>query len=153
VSEYSKPVRLAAAAYHAALAGQWQKAGRAVERISDECSGEGIMTALMAWCDWYADHATDGNAGKARPRMKFINAKTGELDDERSDRIPEHVRWAGQIIAARAALDEPKFMALINAMPEDGAQVGRYVMGVLECVATTVNGLPRGFAGMGRGAS
>lgn len=86
MTEHRKPVRLAAVAYHAALAGKW-------------------------------DAAT---------------------------------RWAGQLVAARAAMDEPKFMGLIDELPEDGFEIGAYVGAVLSSVAMTINGLPRGFARMGQ---
>ena len=150
--EHSKPVRLAGAAFLAALDGRQQKAADLVKRISDECGGEGLCTALMAWIDTYADHATDGQPGRARPQMAYINESTGELDDEKSDRLPEEIRWAGQLIAARAAMDQPKFRSLIDVMPTDGKEIGDYVMAVLLTIARTINGLPRGFGRMGRPA-
>ena len=56
--------------------------------------------------------------------------------------VPDRVRWAGQLIVARAALDKPMFDALIMSLPEDKAVVGSYVGAVLETVAVTMNGLP-----------
>jgi hypothetical protein len=148
--EHSKPIRLAAAAFRAAQADKSDSAARLVKRISDECGGEGIFVALMAWIDTYADHATDGAPTRSTPRMAFIQESTGQLDRDDSDRLPADIRWAGMLIAARCGLDEPRFKALINEMPRDGADIGQYVMAVLLTVARTVNGLPRGFARMGR---
>lgn len=152
-SQHSKPVRLAAVAYQAALAEKWETARDAVVRISNECGGTGLRTALIAWCDTYQDHATDGGASHASPRMSYINAATGELATEKPANMPDHVWWAGQLVAARAAMDHDRFQELIAAMPADGYAVGRYVFAVLQSVAFTVNGLPRGFARMGRGGA
>jgi hypothetical protein len=150
--EHSKPVRLATVAYHAALAGKWESAARAIKRISDECGGDAIVTALIAWCDAYVDHATDGRMDVAKATMNYINSDSGRLDGEDSDRLPERVRWAGRLVKARASMDEEEFRAALDAVPEDEGEWGSYVLAVLECVATTINGLPRGFGRMGRGA-
>jgi hypothetical protein len=150
VSEHSKPVRLAGAAYHAALAGKWDAAGRSLQRISDECGGEGLSVALRAWCDTYADHATDGEPGRPTVNINFIRTDTGQLDDQDSERVPPEHRWAGKLIRARAALDQEEWRKLIDELPRDGAEIGTYVFAVLRGVALTINGLPRGYARMGR---
>lgn len=149
MAEHSKPVRLAAAAYHAALANDQHKAVRYLQRISDECGGGGLNIALRAWIDAYADHATDGKPVASKARVAYIQESTGQLDREDSDRLPPEIRWAGQLIAARCALDQDRFTQLIEEMPDDGAEIGDYVIAVLLTVARTVNGLPRGFARMG----
>ena len=151
--EHSKPIRLASVAWHAALDRKWQRAADAIKRISDECGGEGLATALMAWSDAYTEHATEGRDHRVMPRINFINGQTGQLDDQESDRIPARIRWAGQLIAARAGMDEPRFSALLEELPEDGLEIGRYVLAVLEMTSESVNGLPRGFARMGRGGT
>jgi hypothetical protein len=147
---HQKEFRLATAAYHSALAGEREAAGRYLQRISDECGGEGLNVALIAWCDTYADHATDGALGPIRANVGFVNTKTGALGRGQSDGIPAHVHWAGRLIQARAAMDEQAWSALLDELPEDGFERWPYVRAVLDCVALTVNGLPRGFARMGR---
>lgn len=151
-AEHSKPVRLASTAFDAALAGAWPKAARAIVRINDECGGEGLGAALLAWIDAYVDHATDGAPTRARPRMAYINTETGALDREDSGSLPDEVRWAGQLIGARAAMDEQRYVELLAELPDEGFEIGERVLTVLRLVATTINGLPRGFATMGRGA-
>jgi hypothetical protein len=149
VTQHSKPVRLAAAAFQAALAGKSDAAIHYVQRINDECGGHGIYVALMAWIDSYADHATGGLPGRAKVRMSYIQEDTGELTDDTSEKLPHEIAWAGQLTAARVALDQDRFDELIRRMPKDGGQIGLYVVAVLECVTRTINGLPRGFARMG----
>jgi hypothetical protein len=153
--EHRKDIRLAAAAYRAALEDKWDTATHYVKRISDECGGEGLNVALMAWSDWFADHATDGAHDlPASPTMNFIRTDTGQLDRVGSPNVPAHVQWAGRVIAARAAKDEAAWMALIDELPEDdGYEIATYVGAVLKCVTLTVNGLPRGYARMGQGAA
>lgn len=148
--EHSKPVRLAAAAWQYALADKYESAGRMVKRISDECGGEGLAVALRGWCDTYADHARDGAEDIRPSQVNFIRTDTGQLDREDSERVPDDVRWAGQLIAARAELNQERWSELLAALPDDGAAIGRHVIRVLEMTAGTVNGLPRGFARMGR---
>ena len=150
MSAHSKPIRLASAAMQAALASKHDSAVSYLQRINDECGGQGLYVALMAWCDAYADHATGGAPTPARVNMSFIREDTGQLDDENSDRLPPEIRWAGQIVAARAALDQDRFDELITKMPDDGAGRGDYMGAVLLTIANTINGLPRGFARMGR---
>jgi hypothetical protein len=147
---HSKPVRLAAAAFQAALADKVDTASNCIQRINDECGGEGTYVALMAWIDAYADHATDGQPARGKSRIAFIREDTGQLDREDSDRVPAEIHWAGRLIAARASLDETRFNDLIKEMPTDGAEIGQYVGAVLLTITRTINGLPRGFARMGR---
>jgi hypothetical protein len=47
-------------------------------------------------------------------------------------------------------MDEQEWQQLIGDLPVDGFELARYVCAVVECVALTINGLPRGYARMGR---
>lgn len=145
--QYSKPVRLAGAALHAGLANKWETAARYVERISVECGEEGLGTALMAWCDAYVDHSTGGNPATLRVHMAHMEVESGRLDGD----VPDKVLWAGRLVAARAEMDEARFTAVLGELPYDGYEVGRYVLALVESVATTINALPRGYARMGAG--
>lgn len=46
-TEHRKPVRLASAAFQAALAEKWDVAQRALQRISDECGEEGLAEVVF----------------------------------------------------------------------------------------------------------
>ncbi len=150
---HSKARRLAAAALAAALASKWPTASRYVKRINDECGGEGLNTALVGWCDTYIDHATDGHHEPTRARMYFVRADTGGLDHAGSPDLPPRIDWAGRLVAARGSMVLEAWQAALDELPEDGYQVGAYVMAVLECVATSINGFPRGFVRMGSGSA
>lgn len=146
-SEHSKPVRLATAALRAALADDWPKASRAVQRLSDECGGQGLNQALCAWVDTYVAHARDGDMTPSRGRALAINVDTGSTSREG---MPPHIEWAMRVVETRAALDHAGYQACIRELPDDGAEIGKHVGAVLQCIAQTINGLPRGFALMGR---
>jgi hypothetical protein len=100
---HNKPVRLARAAFLAGLGSQWPSAAAYILRINNECGGEGLNVALMAWCDTYLDHATDGRMIPASAsRVNFINQDTGRLDSVGSPDVPARTQWAGQLVQARA---------------------------------------------------
>jgi hypothetical protein len=147
---HSKAFRLAAVAYHAALASRPRAAVAALKRISDECGGEGLAIGLAAWCDTYIDHATDGAMTVGGVNLAYIRTDTGQLDRQGSDRVPPEVQWAGQLLTSRIARDEQRWRETIAELPEDGRLVCEYVYALLKVVAATVNGLPRGYVLMGR---
>ena len=150
--QHSKPVRLAHAALRAGLARDVDKGCRYIERIAVECGGQGLTLALMTWADAYIEHATDGADDPQRVkigRMAWIRKDTGQLDRAGSDRLPPEIEWAGRLIEARAALDEELFNTLVRQAPTAAAGLGLHIGAVLDCVAETINGLPRGFARMG----
>lgn len=148
-------VRLAAAALRAAQAGQNDKAARYVQRINDECGGEGNYMALLAWCDAAASHAAGvPSPPPVRPRIAMVEQTTGRLDRPGSDRVPADVQWAAALIQARAAMDHEQFDAALGLLPADDPVVhGEYVWRLLTTVAMTINGLPYGYGRMGKGAS
>jgi hypothetical protein len=130
-----------------------RKARDIVVRISNECGGAGLYAALMTWIDAYADHITDGHADSMRPgQVGIVTAETGAFTDPRTDDdMPDDVAWAAALIEARCKRDRDWFDELIRRLPDDGAEVGRYVARVLYTCADTINGLPRGLSRMGQG--
>lgn len=148
-AEHSKAIRLATAALHAALASKWDSASRYLGRIHDECGWDGLNIALTAWCDTYADHATDGQwTGKTKVRVAFVDMRSGALTYSGAPDAPARIQWTGRLLAARAAMDEQAWVSLFGEIPD--GEAGSYVGTVLETIARTVNGFPRGFATMGR---
>jgi hypothetical protein len=151
--EYSKPVRLAGAALHAAMGDEWKKATRYVQRISDECGGKGLAVAVRGWIDTYADHACDGEPDGRGARIKMINEETGEIQTVQGSGAPERIQWAARLIEARAAMDEDRYDRVLDELPDDPLLRGTFIGALLQLVARTMNGLPRGFAQMGKAPS
>lgn len=134
-----RAVRLAAIALYAAMAENWPAATRAVQAINDRCGSAGISRAVLCWSDTLIDYNPETN-GDGRPvRLSFMNADTGHVNfDDDADAVPEQFRWAGRIIAARAAQDLPAWEAMIDALPDDPKVHGDHVGAVLQVVALTL---------------
>lgn len=145
---HSKPIRLAAAALNAALDRQWPRAERALQRLNAECDSGGLADALIGWCDTLIAHVTDGDAGAQKVRMAAWNVDTGALGGE----IRPTVRWAMELIQARAAMDLDAFRAKLDELNaiDDGFERGKYVVELLQSVALTISSTPRGYGRMGR---
>jgi hypothetical protein len=146
--QHGKAVRLATNAYHAALAKDWRKAERALARLNEECGAEGLGTALRALCDTFVDHATGGGE-PGKFRLVGWNVDTGAVNEPD---VRSSVVWSRRLIAARAALDLDAFQAALRELNDidDGFERGRYVGELLQCIALTVNSMPRGYGQMGR---
>jgi len=147
--QYSKAVRLATNAYHAAIAKDWRKVERVLARLNEECAGEGLFTALQAWCDTFVAHASGGFGEPGKFRMVGWNVDTGAVNESE---VRASVAWSHRLISARAAMDLDAFNAALQELNDitDGFERGRYVGELLECIALTANSLPRGYGRMGR---
>lgn len=147
-TRYSKPVRLAGVILAAAIAQDWPKAQRALERLNAECPGPGLGDALVAWCDTFAAHCTGEDSPEFRPiQMLGWDTDSGHLGPE----VPEQLRWGMRLIKARAAGDEPAFAALLDELNsvDDGFERGKHVSALVQSIALTMRSLPRGYARMG----
>jgi hypothetical protein len=141
--------KLAHEALQAAIAGDWDAAGT---HVSDAVDIEGgIYVCLMAWCDAYVMHATDGKISRMRggveTRIGHIDADTGKVMKPGDPNLPARAAWAGDLIAARVRMDQPGFDALLEKIP--AGDVGSYIGAVVECIAGTTRTLPRGWMNMG----
>jgi hypothetical protein len=149
--QHSKPVRLAHAALVAGVDGKWKRVEDILRRLNTECPGPGLGDALVAWCDAMAQHAEGGEPEFQPVRIATMNADTGGLNSPEGN-TPE-LRWAGRLIAARAAGDRDQFVAVMDELNaiDDGFTRGRYVVQLVESVALVMRTLPYGYARMGRG--
>lgn len=145
--QHSKPVRLAAAVLDAAVDQKWPTVQRTMQRLQAECDSAGLGLALVAWCDAFAQHATGGSTEFQKIRMVPWNVDSGAVGGE----ARESVRWAMDLLAARARGDREAFVAALDRLNRhDGFERGRYVLELVESVALTIRSLPRGYARMGR---
>jgi hypothetical protein len=109
----------------------------------------GLGTAMVGWCDTYLHHVF---AGPPPPgvvldpdEVGFMDTDTGQLCYAGNPDLDSIVEWAGRMIAARAAMDEPQFTRLMDQIPDQGYETGRYVLTLLVVVAESLNAVPRGF--------
>lgn len=129
------------------ICGQMDEAFDLVQTMADEIGPRAVAVAAATWCDRYIEHSIDGAHDKPIEigTMRYVNASTGAMGGE----VPFGVGWSGRVIAARAALD-PMAFALALDEPIDGNELGECIGWLLQTVASTINGLPRGFATMGK---
>lgn len=147
--EHRKPVRLAGAVLSAAIDQKWPTVQRGLQRLNTECDANGLALALVAWCDTFAAHANGGTPEFGKVRMVEWCVDTGQVGVAPR----ETVRWATELIQARAQGDEAAFTALLDRLNSigDGFERGRYVVELVESIALTMRSLPYGFGRMGRG--
>ena len=143
---------LAMQALQAAMGEDWPAVMQAFAGMSTD--GNAVMFALMAWCDWTIQAQAEMQGlempaegpmpGIARPG--WLNTDTGQVTLD-ADEIPPAARWAGRLVAARAAMDEAQFKALAGALPDDRIKRGEYAAALLTgCAAMVSRARPAGGA-------
>lgn len=135
---------LATRALHAAMKEDWPAVRQAFAEISAD--GRAVTFALMAWCDWTLQAQAwmlgrpfpeTGPVSDAMVAPAWIEAETGRLITD-ADEMPPPARWAGRLVAARAAMDHVQFQVLIGTMPGDGFKRGEYATALLRSCAGIV---------------
>jgi hypothetical protein len=145
--QHSKPIRLASIALYAMVDRNIDRAQNAFQRLATECP-EGIIDALIGWCDTVLAHLNGGTWDFAPMRVIPMAIETGELGGD----LEAPKRWAMDLIQARGTGDEAAFMALMEKLVEipDGFERGRYGSALLEICAVTIRTMPSGAVRMGR---
>jgi hypothetical protein len=135
-----RALELAREALEAALEEDWAGAGAAVQAISDERGWTGVTLALTAWSDTLVifTRRSQGLPDEPGPGVivqpAWADDETGEVIED-ADAVNGYHRWAGRLLAARAAMDHDSCEALLRSLPEDGGECGRHVTILLEMVA------------------
>ena len=129
-----RAMELAAVAMHAATAGDTGRAMKAMQTISDETGGEGLMDAILGWCDTLIANTPGIEVGKP-VAIAWMEAETRRINT-----CPDEVRptavWAARLIAARAANDEATFHALMESVPhQPPTAMGDHVWELVQMVA------------------
>ena len=132
---------LASAAMVAYIGDAHKTAEKAIQRIGDECGPEGVELAMRGWIDTMA-----GRLG-IEPGGQVVAIKFRGIDDDgepdasavNADAVERReVVWAGRLMAARVAMDQDTYIALLDALPDDPSEVGRHVAAVLEMCSLTM---------------
>lgn len=142
----SKPVRLAQAALEHVRRGNQRQGEAYVRRIVAECNQHGGMyLAILAWCDAYTSHSWGAEVPPALPVRQFQLLDADTLEEK--DDVAGNVRWAGDIVRARASLDQEAFTTAIDELAAlDHMQRGVYVFTLLFTVGQTMRDMPYGYA-------
>jgi hypothetical protein len=137
-ADRARALDLGTRAYHAAIREDWPAASQAMAEAGRQ-SPNVIALVLAGFCDTMLDlqrrmrgmpPLEDGEPEEGPVRPVWVNADTGRLTMD-ADSLPPAVRWAGPLVAARAALDFDGFQALLKAMPADGHKRGEYATALL----------------------
>jgi len=137
---------LAARAYHAAVREDWPAASAAMAEAGRQ-SPNVIALVLCAFCDTAISvqrdmlglpPLEDGVPQEGPVRPAWVSADTGRVTLDAVG-LPPAAAWAGQLVAARAALDFDGFAALLAAMPADGLERGEYANALLAGCASLAN--------------
>jgi hypothetical protein len=127
-----------------ARAGNWIEAGNEVGELAERFNGPGIQILLVGLADTMV-HAQGGDElpSGVTPDMVIHRPlwidEYGDTIDNATEVARPDIRWAGQFIAARAALDEDACAALVNSCADDPETYCNNVLAVLEVTATTLN--------------
>jgi hypothetical protein len=145
-ADRAKATDIATRAYQAAAGGDWPAANRAMAEAGRQTPNV-IALVLTRFCDTIIGlqrditgmpPVADGADTDGPVRPLWFNADTGQATmDADAEDLPAAVRWAGQLIAARAALDLDGFQALLSAMTDDARQRGEYANTLLMTCAAT----------------
>lgn len=146
----AKAKEYATTALHAVVRDDWAAASTALQAASDELGGRGLGDVIVLLCDTIigTQNRMAGRpeffAGPGVARPMWMNTETGRLDTD-ATAVPPAARWAGQLVAARAAMDLPAYNALLSAIPEDPRERSEHVARLLAGCAHTVK-VERGLA-------
>lgn len=126
-------IALATRALHAAMAGQDEQAAAFVQQINDTYGADGLMVALLAWCDTFTLNVTGGFTASGPVALRWRFEDTGTV--QTADEVPPAARWAGRLLIARATDDQAMFNTLMASIPPDPRIVGDHVLALLDMVA------------------
>jgi hypothetical protein len=119
VSDHPTPpwLGLAAKALTAARDRDLDVAGKALNAIQLRFGGEVIPAVMLAWIDTMATAC--GFNPKPGQAVGVLWQFDGSDEITDADATPPAARWAGRLVAARLADDQPQFRALINSCGTD----------------------------------
>lgn len=111
-----------------------------------------VPTMLLAWCEAYIDHSTDGDRNcQLGCRVQWMDRETGQSGVGPHPGVPDRVVWAGELIAARVHDDQDRFVALLRDLGKlDGEEAGHHIVTVLEVITMAIRTTARGYVQKGR---
>lgn len=137
--------KYAAAALRAAVAQDWEIAAASVRKVNGEFPHQ-APNVLLSWIDTLIRHIDPDAVRNPRPiRLMFSAGGTGPATG--ADQVRPAVAWSGRLIAARAAMDEEQFRALLNAAPRDTRGAARWMGELLGVVAMCLRADPARLTG------
>lgn len=115
----ARAVELATGVLEAAVAGEWKRASDLGSQIAGELGGDGVLIALVTWCDTFLKSRLARYGPPAAgwvPRPSWLDAQTGRLQLN-ADQVSAPYRWVGRLVCARYVRDDDMFTALVTSVP------------------------------------
>lgn len=140
---YDPVMSLTAEAVQAAVNDDDDTALTAVKTVIAEHGRNGLHLMLTALADWSVQAQAQG-AGREAPKggaksaaPAWVDPDTGKVTTDAAEVDPPE-RWAGQFLAARAAMDHEMTKALTLAMPD---KCGAHVHALVQTCADSFRAL------------
>lgn len=113
-----------------------------VSQLAD--TDDGLALAMIVWIDAYIDHCLDGKLEyKCAPGASYLSTASGEITG--ADAVPFPIRFAGELVVARAERSQELWEAAMNKLPNGPDPLtGECVLAVLNVCANSIRRLPRG---------
>jgi hypothetical protein len=124
----------AASALRLAIGGRWRLASRVLDALYS-AGPEGMVTAICTWADELIIRTPPVRRGEFT--LSWKRAGTGQVTTDPME-VPDEVRWASAVLAARARGDTGALEALMRALPDDPAAIALHVTTLLQVVAQTL---------------
>lgn len=142
---YDRVMSLTAEALQAAVGDDDDTALAKVKTVIAERGRNGLHLMLTALADWSVQAQAQA-AGREAPKdgvrrsaPAWVDPDTGKLTTDAAEVGPPE-RWAGQFLAARAAMDHEMTKALTLAMPD---KCGAHIQALVQTCADSVRALER----------
>lgn len=140
---HDSSTRFESAALSAYLTGRPDIAMIVVEAIYRSFGRDGLYAAAIGWCDVVLRRMPGYEHG-AQVYLAWEDVDTGRIIH--AEETPPIARWAGQMLAARAADDEAFSRALFNAVPADEETTAQHLSALLEALSYQVRAIHTGDA-------
>lgn len=128
--------KIATIALHLAMQDKLREAASYVDRLNGT---DGLVDAILGWIDTYIAYCHPTHKQGELIRIAWVDMDAAVLH-ENADDVQVGARWAGRLIAARAADDQGQFLALLRSLPA-GSALGDGIMALLHAVALGLHGV------------
>lgn len=127
--------KIATIALHLAQQDKMREAAGYVERLNGT---DGLVDAILGWIDTYIAYCHPTHKLGEPIRIAWVDVEEAVVHMDADD-VHFGARWAGRLIAARAADDQAQFLALLRSLPA-GSALGDGIVALLRAVALGLNG-------------
>ncbi len=127
--------RYAQVAMAAAVREEWELAADATWAVFAKFGLQGLQGMLQVWCDLALTAAGIPHGSRIQASFRDLSSDTPHAAEE----VPAPVRWAADMVGARAAMDMDAWAQLLFELPPNN--IRPHLMQLLEHTANMVRGV------------